>query len=50
MAELGIPAFRGKQLGNQYFGRLEADPGEMTDIPADLRERIGDELFPPLST
>ena len=50
MAELGIPAFRGKQLGNQYFGRLEADPGAMTDIPADLRERIGEELFPPLST
>lgn len=50
MAELGIPAFRGKQLANQYFGRLEADPREMTDLPAALRERISGELFPSLAT
>ena len=37
MAELGVPAFRGKQLANQYFARLEADTEQMTDLPADLR-------------
>lgn len=50
MAELGVPAFRAKQLANQYFGRLEADPEAMTDLPAELRERIGAELFPELAT
>ena len=26
VADLGLPAFRGKQLANQYYGRLIADP------------------------
>ncbi|MFA7514380.1 MAG: 23S rRNA (adenine(2503)-C(2))-methyltransferase RlmN, partial [Mycolicibacterium vanbaalenii] len=26
VAELGLPAFRAKQLANQYYGRLIADP------------------------
>ncbi|GLB62392.1 putative dual-specificity RNA methyltransferase RlmN [Dietzia sp. NCCP-2495] len=50
MAELEVPAFRGKQMANQYFGRLEADPGEMSDLPADLRDRVGEELFPSLAS
>ncbi|GAA1052939.1 23S rRNA (adenine(2503)-C(2))-methyltransferase RlmN [Dietzia natronolimnaea] len=50
MSELGVPAFRGKQLANQYFGRLEADPAEMTDLPVGLREQIGSELFPRLAS
>lgn len=50
MAELEVPAFRAKQLANQYFGRLEADPREMTDLPASLRDRVADELFPPLTS
>ena len=50
MGELGVPAFRAKQLANQYFGRLEADPGAMTDLPADLRDKVGAELFPPLAS
>lgn len=48
VAELGLPAFRAKQLAAQYFGRLLADPREMTDLPADVRETVADALFPPL--
>lgn len=48
VAELGLPAFRGKQLANQYYGRLIADPRQMTDLPAALRDQVADALFPPL--
>jgi len=46
--ELGLPAFRGKQLANQYYGRLIADPHQMTDVPAALRDQVADALFPAL--
>lgn len=48
VAELGLPAFRGKQLANQYFGRLVADPAKMTDLPAAVRDQVGAALFPAL--
>jgi 23S rRNA (adenine2503-C2)-methyltransferase len=48
VAELGLPAFRGKQLANQYYGRCIADPREMTDLPAAVREQVADALFPRL--
>ena len=48
VAELGLPTFRGKQLANQYYGRLIADPHEMTDLPAAVREQVADALFPRL--
>ena len=48
VAELGLPAFRGKQLANQYYGRLIADPRQMTDLPAAVRDQIADALFPKL--
>ncbi len=48
VAELGLPAFRAKQLANQYYGRLVADPREMTDLPAAVRELIAETLFPRL--
>ena len=48
VTELGLPAFRGKQLANQYYGRLIADPHQMTDLPAAVREQIADALFPRL--
>ena len=48
VADLGLPAFRGKQLANQYFNRLIADPAEMTDLPAGVRDQVGEALFPPL--
>jgi 23S rRNA (adenine2503-C2)-methyltransferase len=48
VAELGLPPFRAKQLANQYYGRLIADPREMTDLPAAVRDKVADALFPPL--
>jgi 23S rRNA (adenine2503-C2)-methyltransferase len=48
VTELGLPAFRAKQLAMQYYGRLLADPREMTDLPAVVRETVTDALFPPL--
>lgn len=48
VAELGLPKFRAKQLASQYYGRLIADPREMTDLPAAVREQVADALFPAL--
>ncbi|SQI29380.1 ribosomal RNA large subunit methyltransferase N [Rhodococcus coprophilus] len=48
--ELGLPAFRADQLARQYYGRLEADPAKMTDLPATVRDTVGTALFPPLLT
>lgn len=50
VAELGLPAFRAKQLAQQYYGRLLADPHQMTDLPAAVREKVADALFPHLIT
>ena len=47
--DLGLPAFRASQLANQYFGRLEGDPRAMTDLPAGVRERVAEQLFPDLA-
>jgi 23S rRNA (adenine2503-C2)-methyltransferase len=48
VAELGLPAFRGKQLANQYYGRLIADPHQMTDLPAAVRDQVAETMFPKL--
>ena len=48
ITELGLPGFRAKQVASQYYGRLVADPRQMTDLPAAVRESIADALFPPL--
>jgi len=50
VAELGLPPFRADQLSRHYFGRLEADPAAMTDLPAAVRDRLRDALLPPLVT
>ncbi|MGW5753448.1 23S rRNA (adenine(2503)-C(2))-methyltransferase RlmN [Nocardia rhamnosiphila] len=50
MAELGLPKFRADQLARQYYGRLQADPAQMTDLPAAVREKVAEALFPPLLT
>ncbi|OBI95066.1 23S rRNA (adenine(2503)-C(2))-methyltransferase RlmN [Mycobacterium alsense] len=50
VAELGLPAFRAKQLAQQYYGRLIADPREMTDLPAAVRAAIAEAMFPILLT
>ncbi|MCV7197118.1 23S rRNA (adenine(2503)-C(2))-methyltransferase RlmN [Mycobacterium angelicum] len=50
VAELGLPAFRAKQLAHQYYGRLIADPRQMTDLPAALRDQLAETMFPELLT
>ncbi|GAA3812158.1 23S rRNA (adenine(2503)-C(2))-methyltransferase RlmN [Cellulomonas soli] len=47
---LGEKPFRAKQLATHYFTHLTSDPSEMTDLPAAIRDRIGEELFPQLLT
>ncbi|WP_018180001.1 23S rRNA (adenine(2503)-C(2))-methyltransferase RlmN [Jongsikchunia kroppenstedtii] len=48
VTELGLPKFRADQLARQYYARLNADPVEMTDLPAGVRDSIGQALFPEL--
>ncbi|MFI9009544.1 23S rRNA (adenine(2503)-C(2))-methyltransferase RlmN [Actinosynnema sp. NPDC053489] len=50
VAALGEKPFRAAQLSNHYFSRLTVDPAEMTDIPAAARDRLVDDLMPPLWT
>src|SRR6201985_2211887 len=47
---LGLPPFRAKQLAHQYYGRLIADPQQMTDLPAGVRGQVTEALFPKLLT
>jgi 23S rRNA (adenine2503-C2)-methyltransferase len=48
VAELGLPEFRAKQLAHQYYGRLIADPRQMTELPAAARDLIAETMFPTL--
>ncbi|MGI9124483.1 MAG: 23S rRNA (adenine(2503)-C(2))-methyltransferase RlmN [Mycobacterium sp.] len=48
VVDLGLPPFRGKQLATQYYGRLLADPQQMTDLPAAVRDAVAGALFPSL--
>jgi 23S rRNA (adenine2503-C2)-methyltransferase len=48
--ELGLPAFRAKQVSTHYFERLVDDPAEMTDLPAAARDEIVSAFLPPLMT
>jgi 23S rRNA (adenine2503-C2)-methyltransferase len=50
VAALGLPPFRAKQLAHQYYGRLIADPLQMTDLPAAVRGQVAEALFPTLLT
>ncbi|ORB14162.1 23S rRNA (adenine(2503)-C(2))-methyltransferase RlmN [Mycobacterium noviomagense] len=50
VAELGLPAYRARQLAHQYYGRLIADPHQMTDLPAAVRELVATAMFPDLLT
>jgi 23S rRNA (adenine2503-C2)-methyltransferase len=50
VAALGLPPFRAKQLAHQYYGRLIADPQQMTDLPAAARGQVAEALFPSLLT
>ena len=48
VVELGLPGFRADQLSRHYFGRLTADPRDMTDLPAELRPALTQALLPEL--
>jgi 23S rRNA (adenine2503-C2)-methyltransferase len=50
VAELGLPPFRADQLARHYFGRFEADPGAMTDLPPAARDTLRQALLPELVT
>lgn len=47
---LGLPKFRVDQIARHYYGRLEADPSTMTDLPAAARDKVKEALFPTLMT
>ncbi len=50
LTELGLPAFRAKQLSTHYFTHYTTDPEEMTDLPAAGREELVAGMLPPLLT
>ncbi len=50
MKELGLPAFRAKQLSQHYFVHHTTDPEQMTDLPKDRRDELVREFLPPLLT
>src|ERR1700722_4441530 len=50
VGEVGLPAFRAKQLAHQYYARLIADPRQMPTLPATARDTGAERLFPPLLT
>ena len=48
--ELGLPAFRAKQLSKHYFERYTTDVEVMSDLPKERRAELADVFFPPLLT
>ena len=50
VGELGLPGFRARQISNQWFGRLDADPASWTDLPAEARGQVAEQFFPTLLT
>lgn len=50
VVELGLPAFRAKQLSRHYFERHTSDPALMTDLPAKGRDELVAALMPTLLT
>lgn len=50
MIELGLPAFRAKQISTHYFTHYTSDPEKMTDLPAQGREELVHAVLPPLMT
>lgn len=48
LKELGLPKFRDNQIARHYYGRFEADPELMTDLPESVRTTVGEKLFPQL--
>jgi 23S rRNA (adenine2503-C2)-methyltransferase len=50
LKELGLPAFRAKQLSVHYFQHYTTDPERMSDLPKAGRTELVDALFPKLLT
>ncbi|MGQ4537902.1 23S rRNA (adenine(2503)-C(2))-methyltransferase RlmN [Dermabacteraceae bacterium P7074] len=50
LKELGMPAFRAKQLARHYYSHYTVDPEAMTDLPAAERENLANRFFPQLVT
>lgn len=50
LKELGLPKFRADQIARHYYGKFEADPLTMTDLPENQRQLVKDALFPTLLT
>lgn len=50
ITELGLPKFRADQIARHYYGKFEADPLTMTDLPEHQRQLVKDALFPTLLT
>jgi 23S rRNA (adenine2503-C2)-methyltransferase len=48
--ELGLPAFRARQLSTHYFEHFTDDPAQMTDLPASGRNELVERLLPRLLT
>ncbi|WJY68305.1 23S rRNA (adenine(2503)-C(2))-methyltransferase RlmN [Corynebacterium auris] len=48
LGELGLPKFRANQIARHYYGKFEADPLTMTDLPEAQRQAVKDSLFPTL--
>ncbi|MBM6699408.1 23S rRNA (adenine(2503)-C(2))-methyltransferase RlmN [Bifidobacterium pullorum subsp. saeculare] len=46
--ELGMPAFRAKQLANHYYAHFDTDAAEFTDLPAAVRADAAAAFFPEL--
>jgi len=50
LKELGLPAFRAKQLSVHYFQHYTTDPERMSDLPKAGREELAAAMFPTLLT
>ncbi|GAB3755661.1 23S rRNA (adenine(2503)-C(2))-methyltransferase RlmN [Zhihengliuella somnathii] len=50
LKEMGLQAFRAKQLSVHYFQHFTTDPEKMTDLPAAQRQELAEAMFPTLLT
>ncbi|MDU1122523.1 MAG: 23S rRNA (adenine(2503)-C(2))-methyltransferase RlmN [Dermabacter sp.] len=48
--DMGLPAFRAKQLSKHYFEHFTTDPDDMTDLPKGDRSALVERFFPMLLT
>ncbi len=45
---MGLPRYRADQISRHVFDRLEDDASRFTDLPAEIRVELGQQLFPRL--